>query len=94
MTGEHLGSKTEVDADITAESAKAALKALPEGSYIGVQAKDGAPHAMTLISATDDNITVYQANYGGKCLVTAPTYTWEEFAGKFPHLNNYADSGI
>ncbi len=90
-SGKHLGSKTELNADVTAESAKSALKALPAGSYLGVRTKEGSPHAMIVISTSEDGITVYQGNYGGRCLVTAPTYTWEEFARRFPHLNDYAE---
>lgn len=92
INGVHLGevTKSEIDADITAETAKSALKELPAGSYICVRTKEDSPHAMIVISTSDDGITVYQANYGGKCLVTAPTYTWEEFARRFPHITDYA----
>lgn len=96
VTGNHLGDvdKTEADADVTAESAKSMLKDLPEGAYIGVQAKEGSPHAMILLSATESDITVYQGNYAGNCLVSVRTFTWEQFARSFPHINNYASSAL
>lgn len=94
VNGEHLGNvtKTSADADITAETAKSMLKGLPAGSYICVRTKEDSPHAMIVISASDDNITVYQANYGGNCVVSAPTYTWAEFARRFPHITEYAEA--
>lgn len=91
VNGVHLAdvTKTEADADITAETAKSVLKDLPAGSYICVRTKEGSPHAMIVISASDNNITVYQANYGGNCIVSTPTYSWAEFARRFPHITEY-----
>ena len=91
VTGKHVyeAVKTEINADIDEQSARANFKGLPCGTYFYVVTSNDKPHAMTVISSNDDSITVYQANYGGKCVVSAPTYTWKEFAARFPHIEYY-----
>lgn len=88
--GKYLTEKTAVDKDITAESAKEMFSSLREGAYIGVHTANDYRHGLVVISADDKGITVYQANYGGKCVVTTPTYSWAEFARRFPHVYDYA----
>lgn len=92
VNGKHVyeAAKTEINADIDEQTARANLKGLPCGTYIAVVGSNDRPHTMAVISTNDDGITVYQANYGGKCLVSAPTYSWKEFAERFPHIDYYA----
>lgn len=91
VNGRHVAdaAKTEIYSDINGQTARANLKGLPCGTYIAVTGSNGRFHAMTVISTDENGITVYQANYGGKCVVSAPTYSWEEFATRFPHLEFY-----
>lgn len=90
VNGKYLREKITVDKDITADSAKELFSSLREGAYIGVHTANDYRHGMVVISADDKGITVYQANYGGKCIVTTPTYSWAEFARRFPHVYDYA----
>ena len=92
VTGKHVyeAAKTEINADINEQTARANLKGLPCGTYIAAIGSNDRPHTMAVISTNDNGITVYQANYGGKCVVSAPTYSWKEFAARFPHIEYYA----
>lgn len=87
--GRHVSeeTKTEKNIDLTAATAKAELSELPAGAYISVLMYDGVPHHMSMMNADDNCITVYQANYGGRCLVSTMTLTWEQFAALFTHLD-------
>lgn len=91
VTGKHasIDNKTNIDLDITADSAKSCLMGAPAGTYISAETNNELPHAMAVVDSNDKGITVYQANYGGKCLVSVMTLTWEEFAERFPHLDYY-----
>ena len=91
VTGKHVSSenKTEINADITADSAKAALKDAPLGTYIAVTQDNDVPHFMTVADTDENGITVYQANYGGGCVVRVTSFSWTDFAAKFPHLDHY-----
>lgn len=87
--GRHVTEETKLvkDIDLTAATAKAELSELPAGAYISVLMHDELPHHMIMMNADDNCITVYQANYGGRCLVSTMTLTWERFAELFPHLD-------
>lgn len=88
VTGKHVNdNKIGVDADLTPQTANIELANLPEGAYIAVTQKNGVPFQMAKISSDDNGITVYGANYGGGCKVSVLTFTWEQFAEKFPHLD-------
>lgn len=91
VTGKHvsLDDKINVDADITAETAKTALMGVPAGTYIAVEQGNDRPHFMIVIDTDENGITVYQANYGGGCLVSTAYHSWADFAARFPHLNYY-----
>lgn len=90
VTGRHVSpeNKTEINADITAESAKAALMGVPLGTYIAVTQGNDVPHFMIAVDTDENGITVYQANYGGGCVVRVTDFSWEEFAQRFPHLDH------
>lgn len=87
--GRHVSEETKIrkNIDLTAATAKAELSGLPAGAYISVLMYDGVPHHMIMMDADDNGITVYQANYGGRCLVSTMTLTWERFAALFTHLD-------
>lgn len=88
VTGKHVNdNKIGIDADLTSQTANLELANLPEGAYIAVTQKNGVPFQMAKISSDDNGITVYGANYGGGCKVSVLTFTWEQFAEKFPHLD-------
>lgn len=91
VTGRHVSpeNKTEIDADITAESAKSTLMGVPLGTYIAVTQGNDVPHFMIAVDADENGITVYQANYGGGCVVRVTDFSWADFAEKFPHLDHY-----
>ena len=91
VTGEHvsLDDKINVDADITAETAKSTLMDAQLGTYIAVTQSNDVPHFMTVVDTDENGITVYQANYGGGCVVRVSDYSWDDFAARFPHLDYY-----
>lgn len=79
-----------INQTLTASTAKKYLKGRAIGTYVRV--KSGSTrHSVAIISTSETGITVYQANYGGKCLVSYVTYNWEEFAQHFPYLYYYVD---
>lgn len=91
VTGKHvsLKDKTEMDIDLTAETAKSSLMGVPAGTYVAVQTNGDHFHAFIITGTSENGISVYQANYGGGCVVSAVTYSWADFAYRFPHLNYY-----
>lgn len=91
VTGKHvsLADKTAKDIDLTAETAKSSLMGLPLGTYVAVQTNGDHFHAFIVTDTSEKGITVYQANYGGGCVVSLVTYSWADFAYRFPHLNYY-----
>lgn len=91
VTGKHvsLDNKTNIDLDMTAESAKSCLMGAPVGTYVAVETNNELFHTMIVADSGKDGITLYQANYGGKCRVSLMTLTWTEFAERFPHLDYY-----
>lgn len=91
VTGKHvsLADKTAKDIDLTAETAKSSLLGLPLGTYVAVQTNGDRFHAFIVTDTSENGITVYQANYGGGCVVSLVTYSWADFAYRFPHLNYY-----
>ncbi|MBD5383929.1 MAG: hypothetical protein HDR72_02885 [Ruminococcaceae bacterium] len=91
VTGKHisLDNKTNIDLDITADSAKSCLMGAPVGTYVAAETNNELFHTMIVADSDKDGITLYQANYGGKCRVSLMTLTWAEFAERFPHLDYY-----
>lgn len=91
VTGKHvsLDNKTDIDLDMTAESAKSCLMGAPVGTYVAAETNNELFHTMIVADSDKDGITLYQANYGGGCRVSLMTLTWAEFAERFPHLDYY-----
>lgn len=91
VTGKHisLDNKTDIDLDMTAESAKSCLMGAPVGTYVAAETNNELFHTMIVADSDKDGITVYQANYGGGCRVSLMTLTWAEFAERFTHLDYY-----
>lgn len=91
VTGKHvsLDNKTNIDLDMTEESAKSCLMGAPVGTYVAAETNNELFHTMIVADSGKDGITLYQANYGGKCRVSLMTLTWAEFAERFPHLDYY-----
>lgn len=91
VTGKHisLDNKTDIDLDMTAESAKSCLMGAPVGTYVAAETNNELFHTMIVADSDKDGITLYQANYGGGCRVSLMTLTWEEFAERFTHLDYY-----
>ncbi|MCM1166939.1 MAG: hypothetical protein NC299_04720 [Lachnospiraceae bacterium] len=91
VTGRHvsLDDRVDIDLDMTAESARSCLMGVPVGTYIAAETNNELFHTMIAAASDKDGITVYQANYGGGCRVSLMTFTWREFADRFPHLDYY-----
>lgn len=75
------------------EPAKQNLMGLPSGTYVRV---DYIPnvrvgHAFSIVETTNNDITIYHANYFSPNKVSLDTWTWEEFDEKFDKLNFYVD---
>ncbi len=86
-----LGSLTSYNGSWNGTSAKSLLldtKNHNLGIYLRVKA-NGIDHSIAVINTTANNLTVYHANYGGRCLVKYETYTWDNFAKTF-YLTSYA----
>lgn len=62
----------------------------PEATYLRVRTKSGYDHSIIIVFSSNNDVTVYHANYGGPCLVRYESYTWESFAEAFPYLYGYA----
>lgn len=75
--------------DQNANSLKGYLQGLPIGTHLRVHTSNGGPHSMAVMGTTPLGITVYHANYDCCCGVYYDTYTWEEYAKKFPDLDYY-----
>lgn len=91
VTGKHVSpdNRVEVNEDITAETAKSTLTGVPLGTYIAVTQGNDVPHFMIVVDTDENGITVYQANYGGGCVVRVTDFSWADFAARFPHLDHY-----
>lgn len=72
-----------------ASSLKGYLQGLPIGTHLRVRTSRGGPHSMAVMGTTPQGITVYHANYDNCCGVYYDTFTWEEYATKFPNLDYY-----
>ncbi|MBD5115044.1 MAG: hypothetical protein HDT46_07540 [Ruminococcaceae bacterium] len=46
-------------------------------------------HSIAIINTDVRGLTVYHANYDGKCLVSYQYYTWENFVQAFPRIYHY-----
>lgn len=82
--------KKTINQTMTESTAKKYLKGRAVGTHVHV-ATSGAGHYISIISTSETDITVYQANLGGGCRVSYKTYTWKEFASLFPYLYYYVD---
>lgn len=72
-----------------ASSLKGYLQGLPIGTHLRVRTSRGGPHSMAVMGTTPQGITVYHANYDNCCGVYYDTFTWEEYATRFPNLDYY-----
>lgn len=73
----------------SSSSLKSYLQGLPTGTHLRVYTKNGSQHSMALVGTSTQGITVYHANYDTHCGVYYDTFTWEEYANKFPDLTFY-----
>lgn len=83
--------KNELKKNITsADVAKATLKDLPKGTFIKVKALTASggtvQHFMIVSKASEDNVLLYHANYGGNCRVRNMRITYDVFATNFPYI--------
>lgn len=85
------GDKSFSGVELTATTAKKYLQGLSTGAYIRLYMGGKDYHSVAVLSTSDNGIEVYQANLGGKCLVTIKTYTWSEFANAYPQLLFFVD---
>ncbi|MDE7229881.1 MAG: hypothetical protein K2N56_05310 [Oscillospiraceae bacterium] len=88
-------NKTSVNASLNAATAKKYLKGLPVGTYVRVLTAGGTKHSISILETTDDQITIYHANYGialsDKCKISLETISWATFAARFTKLLHYVD---
>lgn len=90
--------KREINENINATTAKQRLYGLSLGTYVRLDTaktiyanpyESLTGHSIAIIRTTSNDITLAQANYGGKCKVSYVTYTWADFAARFPTLYFY-----
>ncbi len=72
-----------------ASSLKGYLQGLPTGTHLRVLTKSGGSHSLAVMGTSSQGITVYHANYDLRCGVYYDTFTWEEYARRFPGLTYY-----
>lgn len=74
--------------NVTATTAKNALKGTSQGSYVLVKGKNsGIYHAFTYIASDDNYITLYDANSNlVDCKVRYTKMTWTAFANAFSYI--------
>ncbi len=79
-------------------SAKDILSGVSIGTYVRVETTTWdyvnncyIDHSLSIVDTSDTYITVYQANYGGRCLVTYKQYTWAEFVKNFQKIYFYVE---
>lgn len=72
-----------------ASSLKGHLQGLPIGTHLRVRTGNGGQHSMAIMGTTPQGITVYHANYDNCCGVYYDTFTWEEYAERFPDIDYY-----
>lgn len=82
---------TTINSSVNATTARSYLQGLPTGTYVRLRTSNGYQHSVAIMGTSATGITIYQANYGGKCLVSYVTYTWSDFASRFPYLYFYVD---
>ncbi len=46
------------------------------------------PHSIVITDVTSDGISYYQANYGGRCLVSTGYKTWDQLASWIHSITN------
>ena len=97
--GKDLSSTTKKNTKMTVALAKSLFKTVPDGTFVGAYLRvdinpnggNDKPHSICIILTTDKKVSVYHANYGGRCLVRRQTYTWEDFVIAFPYLYYYSN---
>lgn len=84
-------NKTTLNTSVNSTTAKNYLQGVPTGTYVRLRTSGGTQHSVAVINTTANDITIYQANYGGLCKVSYVTYTWSDFVSRFPYLYYYVD---
>lgn len=75
---------------MTAENAKSFFLGIPTGAYVRVKTNTGYGHSLAVVKTTSSSITVYHANYWElNCIVSYDSFTWAEFAERFPYIDYY-----
>jgi hypothetical protein len=93
VTGKTCTAQTVTTKNMSITSGSVAqtqLQGLPQGTYIRNRTANGYDHSVAIYSTSSTSITVYQANYtGGACAISMNTYTWADYASRYPYLYNY-----
>lgn len=92
ITGNLCSESETIDFNLkkqNANSLKGYLQGLPTGTHIRVYTRNGSPHSMAVMGTSPEGITVYHANYDNHCGVYYDSFTWEDYASRFPDLEYY-----
>ena len=92
ITGNYCSQSERTDFDLKGQnenSLKGYLQGLPTGTHLRVRTRSGSPHSMAVMGTSPEGITVYHANYDTHCGVYYDTFTWEDYASRFPDLVYY-----
>lgn len=65
--------------ELTSSNLYSYLQAMGNCTYVRGYTSDGSIHSVFIVSYTDTTVTVYQANYGGRCLVKYETVPYSTF---------------
>ncbi len=76
-----------------AETAKQKLSSLSVGTYVRVCSTstyvEKKSHSFVIMDTSENNITIYHANYGTSCLVRLETIDWQTFVNRFKYIQYY-----
>lgn len=86
---DHDTSFTGVELDEA--TAKKYLQGLSTGAYVRFRLKSDVCHSVAVISTSDSEIKVYQANMDNKNTVMITTYKWKDFVNTFRYLLFFVD---
>lgn len=93
-------SLTNKNISLSPSSAKSMFLGMPKGTFLRLYVNGSeAPtsdnavrHSIIISSTSSSGITVYHANYGGKCKIAITTFTWESFVSNYPYLYSMASA--
>lgn len=88
-TGTHCSSANQIGglSSVTASGLQNYFSNITVGSHVRGTLSAGYPHSIIITGITSTGVSYYQANVGGKCLVSTGTKTWSQLASWFSSIS-------